>query len=203
MTATAGAETTASDAQKSSIERQYASIARQAESAKPPREGFFTSPWLASISFVDPPSSDGIAPLASLEDIDCSRIQPEQIDGYVSRIAQREGFTPDLLRAVIRRESSYLPCAVSSKGAQGLMQLMPETAASLGVSDPFNPHQNIDAGARYLGELLDRYQGDAARALAAYNAGPKRVDQYGGLPPIPETINYVRDILGSIEPPAQ
>jgi soluble lytic murein transglycosylase-like protein len=79
------------------------------------------------------------------------------------------------------------------------MQLMPGTAAELGVADPFNPEENIEAGARYLGELITRYDGDLARALGAYNAGPSQVDSYDGLPPIPETVNYVSDILEKIQ----
>jgi soluble lytic murein transglycosylase-like protein len=78
------------------------------------------------------------------------------------------------------------------------MQLMPATAAELGVRDPFNAEENIDGGARYLGQLLLRYAGDIALALGAYNAGPSRVDQYDGLPPIPETLNYVSDIMDAL-----
>jgi soluble lytic murein transglycosylase-like protein len=110
-------------------------------------------------------------------------------------VARREGFTPDLLRAVIDRESGFRPCAVSAKGALGLMQLMPETAAELGVADPFDPQENIAGGARFLSQLLEKYKGDITLALGAYNAGPARVDGYQGLPPIPETLNYVADIL--------
>jgi soluble lytic murein transglycosylase-like protein len=79
------------------------------------------------------------------------------------------------------------------------MQLMPGTAADLGVSDPFDQGENIEAGARYLGELITRYDGDLARALGAYNAGPAQVDAYDGLPPIPETMNYVSDILEKLQ----
>ena len=122
-----------------------------------------------------------------------------ELDAYIEKIAQREGFTPDLLRAVIAKESSFHPCAISSKGAQGLMQLMPGTAAELGVAHPFNPEENIDAGARYLGELISRYKGDLSQALGAYNAGPAKVDTYGGLPPIPETMNYVSGILEKLK----
>ncbi|HUP04630.1 MAG TPA: lytic transglycosylase domain-containing protein, partial [Bryobacteraceae bacterium] len=87
------------------------------------------------------------------------------------------------------------PCAVSASGAQGLMQLMPDTADQLAVTDPFDPAQNIEAGARYLKDLIDRYKGDLAQALAAYNAGPGATPQSGGIPAIPETRDYVDSIL--------
>ena len=103
-----------------------------------------------------------------------------------------------LLRAVIGQESAFHPCAVSSKGAQGLMQLMPEVASRLGVKDIFDPKQNVEAGAQYLKELLDKYKGDLSRALAAYNAGPAAVDQANGIPDIPETREYVESILGHL-----
>jgi soluble lytic murein transglycosylase-like protein len=125
----------------------------------------------------------------------CEPVPAEQIGALVEEISRRQGLTPDLLRAVIHKESSYLPCAVSPKGAQGLMQLMPETASGLGVENPFEPWQNVDAGARYLRQMLDRYGGNLVLALAAYNAGPGRVDAAGGVPSIPETMNYVSEII--------
>jgi soluble lytic murein transglycosylase-like protein len=118
----------------------------------------------------------------------------------IERAAGREGLSPGLLSAVIRKESAGYPCAVSNKGAMGLMQLMPGTAAGLGVADPLDPGQNLDAGARFLSGLLSRYQGNLSLALAAYNAGPGAVDRNGGIPPYAETRNYVRDILHSIGP---
>jgi soluble lytic murein transglycosylase-like protein len=99
---------------------------------------------------------------------------------------------------VIGQESAFHPCAVSSKGAQGLMQLMPEVASRLGVKDVFDPKQNVAAGAQYLKELLDKYKGDLSKALAAYNAGPTAVDQANGIPDIPETRQYVESILGQL-----
>jgi soluble lytic murein transglycosylase-like protein len=116
----------------------------------------------------------------------------------IEEAAGREGYSPDLLRAVIRKESAFYPCAISPKGALGLMQLMPGTAANFGVDDPMNPADNLNAGAKFLGRLLTRYAGDLALALAAYNAGPGKVDAYGGVPPYPETKNYVREILSTI-----
>lgn len=101
-----------------------------------------------------------------------------------------------LLTAVGMQESTFRADAVSKAGAQGIMQLMPKTAAGLGVTDSFDPEQNIMGGAKYLRELLDRYDGNISFALAAYNAGGNNVDKYGGIPPFKETQNYVEKVLG-------
>src|SRR5271155_4436957 len=102
---------------------------------------------------------------------------------------------PDLVTSVIRAESGFNVRAVSPKGAQGLMQLMPQTASELGVHNAFDPQANVEGGARYLRELLERYDFDLIKALAAYNAGPQRVEQYGGVPPYYETKAYVARIV--------
>jgi len=109
--------------------------------------------------------------------------------------ARRHGLDPDLVMAVASVESGFRPQALSPKGAQGLMQLMPKTASSLGVADAFDPAQNLDGGARHLGQLLTLYGGDLARALAAYNAGEGAVDRHGGVPPYRETRAYVKKVL--------
>ena len=101
---------------------------------------------------------------------------------------------PSLVRAVVRAESAFDPLAVSSAGAQGLMQLMPGLSEELGVTDPFDPRENIFAGVRYLKYLLDAHDGDETLALASYNAGPGTVAAYAGVPPYPETEHYVRTI---------
>ena len=116
-------------------------------------------------------------------------------DALVSRAATNYQLSPALLHAVIHAESNGDPNIVSGKGAMGLMQLMPGTASALGVSNPFDPAQNIDGGARYLRQMLDRFGGDEHLALAAYNAGPAAVQHYSGVPPYAETQQYVTRVL--------
>jgi len=115
-------------------------------------------------------------------------------DGLILLTSLQHGVSPALVKAVIAAESLFDPDAVSRKGAQGLMQLMPETASALGVADPFSADQNLRGGVRYLREMLDRY-GDMSRAIAAYNAGPSAVDRYRGIPPYPETRAYVQRVM--------
>jgi soluble lytic murein transglycosylase-like protein len=113
----------------------------------------------------------------------------------VQELSQRYGLDPLLVHAVIMQESGYKPSAVSQAGALGLMQLMPATAKGLGVTDPLNPLQNLEGGVKYLAQQVQRFGGNIPMALAAYNAGPNAVAQYGGIPPYSETKNYVRTIL--------
>ena len=115
-------------------------------------------------------------------------------DGLIGLTAREHEVEPALVKAVIAAESNFDPEAVSHKGAQGLMQLMPVTATILGVDDPLLPTENVRGGTRYLRLMLDRY-GDVERAVAAYNAGPAAVDHYGGIPPFRETQDYVRRVL--------
>jgi soluble lytic murein transglycosylase-like protein len=128
----------------------------------------------------------------------CGAMTALEIAELAKESAEREGLTPELLRAIIGKESSFRPCAVSPKGAMGLMQLMPDTARDLGVTDPFNPRQNMEAGSRFLRSLLNRYGEDLVLALGAYNAGPSQVDRYQGLPPFVETVDYVKDVMGKL-----
>ena len=117
------------------------------------------------------------------------------LGSLISDASVRTNIDADFIASVIRAESGNNPRAVSPKGAQGLMQLMPRTANTLGVKDSFDPAENVDGGVRYLRDLLLRYNGDAAKALAAYNAGPQRVQQYGGVPPYQETHAYVARVI--------
>lgn len=129
---------------------------------------------------------------------DCPPLANEEADPLINAAAGKQMLSPALLRSVIRHESGFRPCAVSVKGAQGLMQLMPATAEHLGVYDPFDPKQNIEGGAAFLRQLLNRYGGDLKLALSAYNAGTRRVEAYGGIPNLVETQNYVAGILGDL-----
>ena len=133
-------------------------------------------------------------------------LPPERVDALVQQNAQAWGVDPALVKAVIANESGFNANATSPVGAQGLMQLMPETAKSLGVSDSYDPAQNVAGGTRYLRGLLDRFNGDVKRAVAAYNAGPGAVEKYDGVPPYRETQNYVSAVLdsyGKYKAPAQ
>lgn len=113
----------------------------------------------------------------------------------IREVAARHGVSPSLVQAVIRVESAFNPLALSPKGAQGLMQLMPRTASGLGVENAFDPKQNIEGGVRHLRYLMDRYPGRLHLALAAYNAGEGAVNSHGGVPPYAETQHYVRKVL--------
>jgi len=116
----------------------------------------------------------------------------------IDNAAARNGVEPSLILEVARQESGFRPCAISPKGAVGLMQLMPSMQDQFKVIDPFSPIASIDAGAKLLKQLLDRYHGDLTLALSAYNAGAAAVDKAGGIPQIPETQNYVTRILSRL-----
>jgi hypothetical protein len=132
----------------------------------------------------EPPAAPTVAPVrtVSLEEI-------------VASASNRYGIDPDIVLSLIHAESAFDPKAVSPKGAQGLMQLMPQTATSLGVENPMDAAANVDGGTRYLRELLTLYHEDLTKALAAYNAGPARIQEYNGVPPYPETIAYINRVV--------
>lgn len=137
----------------------------------------------------------GFAPLDPTQgNFTASRPQSGNFSSLISQHAEANGLPPVLLEALVSVESSFNPSAVSSAGAQGLTQLMPATARSLGVTDPFDPNQNLSGGARYLAAMMREFK-ELPLALAAYNAGPGNVRRYGGIPPFTETQNYVRKVM--------
>jgi soluble lytic murein transglycosylase-like protein len=169
------------DKQRLSIAAQQGAIRKQAENA-----GAKLLPW------VTPPTLEGPEPV-------CDPIAPEIVNPLIETSAKAVQLEVKLVRAVIEQESGFHPCALSRKGAQGLMQIMPDMAADWNVKDPFDPQENIGAGTKYLKQLLDKYKGDTKLALAAYNAGPGAVDAANGVPDIAETREYVDSILKKIK----
>jgi len=169
--------------QNAAIERQRAAARKQATSL---------GLWMQPGSPVPAP----IAAAASApEQPACDPIAASAVTPLIENAARAQNLDTKVIRAVMEQESALRPCAISARGAEGLMQLMPETAGQLGVRDAFDPKESVEAGAKYLRQLLDKYKGDMARALGAYNAGPAAVDQAGGVPPIPETKDYVDAIM--------
>lgn len=128
---------------------------------------------------------------------DYAQPSKHQLLSMISQIAHKHGVDEKLVKAVIKQESGFNPKATSHCGAKGLMQLMPSTAKTLGVNDPYNAVQNVDGGVRHLKWLLSKYNGNVILALAAYNAGSGAVDKYSGVPPYAETQNYVKKILAN------
>ena len=158
-----------------------------------------TSPPLPAPASVPPPAATQV-PLASQPSTPIGSPRPdaltaEGLNQVLNTAGQRNQIDPDFIRSVIKAESGFHQNAVSRKGALGLMQLMPGTASELGVTNPFDPHSNVEGGTKYLRDLLQKYDFDVNKALAAYNAGPKRVDQYHGVPPYYETQAYISRII--------
>jgi soluble lytic murein transglycosylase-like protein len=142
---------------------------------------------------VMPPATSAAPATAAVDSVKSA--QPVNLDQVVKDASGKHEIDPDFINSVIRAESGFNTRAVSPKGAQGLMQLMPGTASNLGVSNAFDPKANVDGGTRYLRWLLEKYNYDVPKALAAYNAGPHRVEQYHGVPPYLETRAYVARII--------
>ncbi|MBQ6515685.1 lytic transglycosylase domain-containing protein [bacterium] len=128
-----------------------------------------------------------------------NKVSKTEINELITKYSNKNGLDENFVKAVINQESGFNPNAKSHCGAMGLMQLMPATAESLGVTDAYNAEQNIDGGTKYLKGLLDRYGNNKELALAAYNAGPNAVKKYGGIPPYAETQNYVKKVLSNYD----
>jgi hypothetical protein len=194
---TAAKQRDAATAMQESLAKQRASVEQQTGNTG---GGFFLLPRAASLGGV----TGAIAAPAPITPIgmplvaECDPLPAPEVESLVGETSERDGVSPDLLRSVMKQESGFRPCAVSSKGAMGLMQLMPGTAEQMGIQDPFDPISNLDGGARFLKQLLTRYGGDVPKALGAYNAGPARVDSTGAVPAIPETVDYVRQIIAAL-----
>ena len=128
-----------------------------------------------------------------------NKVSRTEINELIDKYADKNGLDADFVKAVINQESGFNPNATSKCGAMGLMQLMPGTAQGLGVTNAYDPEQNIEGGTKYLKGLMDRFDNNKSLALAAYNAGPNAVKKYGGIPPYQETQNYVKNVLGKYE----
>jgi hypothetical protein len=154
---------------------------------------------LAQQTGVKSGEDDFIPPLPVLMQANCAPLPVAEVQDLIAEAAHRQSLDPKLIRAVMHQESGFKPCAVSSKGALGLMQLMPATAAQLHVSDAFDPAQNVAAGAKFLKELLTRYNGDLRLALVAYNAGSARADVSPTGPYPAETQAYLANIFAELD----
>lgn len=160
--------------------------AAQAQTAPVPEGSFFSAGWSGPAMLPPPVPACPAAPESGYEPM-------------IREAAVRHQLNPELIKAVIDQESGFEPCAISEKGAMGLMQLLPGTAELLKTQDPFDPAQNIEAGASYLKQMLGRFKGDLRLALAAYNAGPEKVDSANpAVPDIPETVDYVDRIVNAL-----
>ncbi|MFO8047686.1 MAG: transglycosylase SLT domain-containing protein [Desulfosudaceae bacterium] len=145
--------------------------------------------------FTDQPVDDGRYVRLDHNNDPVPKRDPVRYDQWIRRAARNHGVSFALIKAMIKVESDFNPTAVSIAGAKGLMQIMPQNYPALGITNPFHPGQNIMGGACYLRQMLDRFDGHLAFALAAYNAGPQAIDRYGRVPPYPETINYVNQVI--------
>jgi soluble lytic murein transglycosylase-like protein len=170
---------------QSSMEKQRVAIATQREAVRKQSEmaAQWQAPWPAATPGIEAPAAD------------CDPIADPELTPLIQSAAKQHQVEPKLLRGVIEQESAFRACAISAKGAKGLMQLMPATVEQFKVGDAFDPQQNIEAGATFLRQLLDKYKGDLRLALAAYNAGAGNVDKTGEIPDIKETQDYVEGVM--------
>lgn len=175
---------------QSSMAKQRAAIAVQRLAVRQQRDS--AVPWM-----LESPRIETASPEAAPDD--CDPMADPELAPLIDSAAHLHKVEPKLLRGVIEQESGFHACAISAKGAKGLMQLMPATVDQFKVDDVFDPKQNIEAGATYLRQLLDKYKDDLKLALAAYNAGPTTVDGVGGIPDIKETRDYVEGVLRKMQ----
>ncbi len=170
---------------QSAMEKQRASIALQRETVRK---------QMGSAVRLQEMPPEGETPEA-----DCPPIADPELTPLIETAARQHQVEPKLIRSVIEQESAFHTCAISPKGAKGLMQLMPATIDQFKVEDAFDPRQNIEAGATYLRQLLDKYKGDLKLTLAAYNSGPTTVDKTGAIPDIKETQDYVNGVMKKMQ----
>src|ERR1017187_1681912 len=176
---------------QSAMAKQRAAIAVQRLAAQ--KQSQTAVPWMLGTPRIE--ATPGME--AAVED--CDPMADPELTPLITSAAQQHQVEPKLLRGVIEQESGFHACAISAKGAKGLMQLMPATVDQFKVDDVFDPKQNIEAGATYLRQLLDKYKDDIKLALAAYNAGPTTVDKMGGIPDIQETRDYVEGAIKKMQ----
>jgi soluble lytic murein transglycosylase-like protein len=176
---------------QSAMAKQRAAIAIQRLAVR--QQSQTAVPWMLATPRTE--ATSGIEGAAE----DCDPIGDPELTPLITSAAQQHQVEPRLLRGVIEQESGFHACAISAKGAKGLMQLMPATIEQFQVDDVFDPKQNIEAGATYLRQLLDKYKDDIKLALAAYNAGPTTVDKMGGIPDIKDTRDYVEGVIKKMQ----
>jgi soluble lytic murein transglycosylase-like protein len=181
-----------------SLKQQQDSLAQQRVSLHQQLTGKAIGPAGKATDPTAEPAAYFIDPLPPLPQADCERLDKATVESLITAAAKKQSLEPALLRAVMKQESGFKPCAVSVRGAQGLMQLMPATAALLHVEDPFDPEQNVQAGAAFLKQLLGRYKGDLRLALVAYNAGTLRAEQPADVPYPLETQGYLASIFAQL-----
>jgi soluble lytic murein transglycosylase-like protein len=187
-------QTLITDAREVAAGRTPSAVAAEGASAS---QNASTGSFASVLAAAEDGTSTDALPSDALPENALESSSAAQYEPLIDAAAERNGVEPALLHGLIEQESGFDATAQSSAGASGLTQLMPSTAASMGVADPLNAPESIEGGARYLGELMREFGGNTNDALAAYNAGPGAVEQYGGVPPYAETQNYVSRVLAN------